>query len=346
MRSRLGLESIPDAVANAQQVLADDEGEADDALVPVILCELAVTQNWLGLLDDAAGSLTTALQLSRSRELPAMTAVALSHLAFTEFMQGNEASCVEVADQVLAMVDGKPWQARFSRGRAVLARELALLTDLPATDVGRSVGHEAGLPVHAADLVTKFWSRMRRSRIQLHAGSLSGAERALELPIETPDLPGHLWATLQLEKAFLASLAGDVAPLGELHEMLTERGFPGEGSLVAGLRADLRGDRRGAAARFEKAGESARLPQPPVQALALVGAAQLRDELGEVGAAHELMARAMLATEVRRNAVPFLGWTRHGTTAAKLLARQHRVHPTPWVEELVAITANLSSIAT
>ncbi len=346
MRSRLGLESIPAAVANAEQVLGGHEHEADDALVPVLLCELAITQNWLGRLDGAAGNLTTALQLSRSRELPAMTAVALSHLAFTQFMQGNEASCIEVADEVLAMVDGQPWQARFSRGRALLARELALLTDLAATDVGRNVEHEAGLPVHAADLVTKFWTRMRRSRSQLRIGSLSGAERALELPIETPDLPDHLWAALQLEKAFLASLAGDPAPLRGLSEVLTERGFPGEAALVAGLRADLRGDRRGAAARFEKAGDSSRLPQPPVQALALVGAAQLRDELGEVEAARELMRRAMVATEVRRNAVPFLGWTRHGSTAAKLLDRQQRVHPTPWAEELAAVTADLSSIAT
>lgn len=346
MRSRLGLEPIPAAVENAQQVLADDRRGADDALDPVLLCELAVTQNWLGRLDDASESLSTALQLSRSRELPVMTAVALSHLAFTQFMDGNEASAVEVADQVLEMVAGRPWQATFSRGRAVLVRELALLTDLPATDVGRDVEHEPVLPVHAADLATKFWARMRRSRRELHGGSLSGAERALGLPIETPDLPGHLWVALQLETAFLAGLAGDQAPLTRIQDKLEHRGFPGEAALVAGLRADLRGDRRGAAARFERAADTARLPQPPVEALALVCAAQLRDELGEVDVSRELMDRAMVATEVRRNAVPFLGWTRHGTAVAKLLDRQQRVHPTPWTLELVAMVEGLPSIAT
>jgi LuxR family transcriptional regulator, maltose regulon positive regulatory protein len=346
MRSRLGLESIPAAAAYAELVLEGQQHDADDAVVPVLLCELAITQNWLGRLDEAAASLSTSLQLSGSRALPAMTAVALSHLALTQFMQGNEASCVELADEVLAQVQGKPWKARFSRGRAMLVRELALLTDLPATDVGRTVQHAADLPVHAADLPTKFWARMLRSRTELRTGSLCGAERALELPIETPDLPDHLWAALQVERGFLAALAGDQTPLGELDERLEERGFPGEASLVAALRADLRGDRRGSATRFERAAEAAVLPQPPVRALALVGAAQLRDELGEPETARELMDGAMVATEVRRNAVPFLGWTRHGTTVAKLLDRQQRVHPTAWVDELVGTTGGLASIAT
>ena len=345
MRGRLGLEPIPEAVANAEQVLTDDCREAADALVPVLLCELAVTLNWLGRLDEATERLNAALQLSRSRELPAMIAVALSHLAFTEFMQGNEASAVEVADQVLAMIGGRPWQARFSRSRALLVRELALRTDLPATSGGVDLPHDDGLE-HGADPVTKFWARMRRSRFALLSGSLSGAARALELPIETPELPDHLWVALQLEHAFLAALAGDQAALGPLQERLDGRGFAGEAALVAGLRYDLRSDRRGAAARFERAADSAPLPQPPVRALALVAAAQLRDELGEAEAARELIDRAVLATEVRRNAVPFLGWTRHGSSVAGLLDRQLRVHPTPWVAELVATTAGTAAIAT
>jgi DNA-binding CsgD family transcriptional regulator len=274
-----------------------------------------------------------------------MTAVALSHLAFTEFMRGNEASAVEVAGQVLAMVDGRPWHARFSRSRALLVHQLALLTDLPAAAAGRDLRVDDALE-HAADPVTKFWARMLRSRLQLRDGSLAAAERVLELPIETPELPDHLGATLELERAFLAGLAGDQAALVPVQERLEQRGLVGEAALAAGLRSDLRGDRRGAAARFERAADAARLPQPPVQALALVAAAQLRDELGETEAARELLHRAVLATEVRRNAVPFLGWTRHGSSVAKLLDRQLRVHPTPWVEELVGTAAGQAGIAT
>ena len=345
MRARLGLEPLPPAVANAERVLADDRREAADALVPVLLCELAVTLNWVGRLEDATDRLNAALQLSRSRDLPAMTAVVLSHLAFTEFMSGNEASAVEVAAQVLAMADGRPWQARFSLSRALLVHRLAQLTDLPAQAVAPDVRSDETLE-HAADPVTTFWARVLRSRLELRNGSLAAAERALELPIETPELPDHLWGALALERAFHAGLAGDQAALGPVQARLEQRGLAGEAALVAGLRSDLRGDRRGAAARFERAADTARLPQPPVQALALVAAAQLRDELGEVEVARNLVDRAVLATEVRRNAVPFLGWTRHGSNVAKLLDRQLRVHPTPWVQELVATTAGQAGIAT
>lgn len=345
MRSRLGLESVADAVADAERVLADRRPEPDEALVPVLLCQLAVSQNWLGRLDDAAASLTTVIQLGRSRDLPALVAVALSHLALTQFMLGREAGCVELTDELLASTEGQPWGTRLARARAVLVRELALLTDLPAADAGRSVDREDQEPLRAADPTTRFWARMHRARIELNAGSVSGAERALEVSIETPDLPDHLWAALQVEWAFLASLTGNRAPLGGLRDRLEERGFPGEAALVAGLRADLRGDRRGAAARFERAAAAARLLQPPVQALALVAAAQLRDELGEAATARDLMDRAVIATEVRRNAVPFLGWTRHGTAVAGLLDRQWRVHATPWVGELVATVAELPGVA-
>ncbi|QWF24805.1 hypothetical protein KM427_17515 [Nocardioides sp. LMS-CY] len=57
------------------------------------------------------------------------------------------------------------------------------------------------------------------------------------------------------------------------------------------------------------------------------------------------MDRAVIATEVRRNAVPFLGWTRHGTPVAGMLERQWRVHATPWVGELVATVAELPGVA-
>jgi DNA-binding NarL/FixJ family response regulator len=52
------------------------------------------------------------------------------------------------------------------------------------------------------------------------------------------------------------------------------------------------------------------------------------------------------ATEVRRNAVPFLGWTRHGTPVSALLDRQRRAPEGSWTRELQDATAPLSSIAT
>lgn len=343
MRARLGLEPIAASVVHAVEVISGHDVDEPDALVELLRCELAVTQNWLGQLDDAAANLTAVLQASRSRDNDAMVSIALSHLAFTEFMAGREATAIGIADEVLELGDDL---APFSRARARLVRELALMADVPTSDFGRDVDADAELPIHAADPVSRFWARTRRARLELRDGSLSGAERVLTTPIESPELPEHLWTALQLERAFLASLAGDPAVLTDLQELLDVHRLPGETALVAGLRADLRGDRRGAAARFEKAATLARHPQPPTRALALVAAAQLRDELGEGATARELLHQAVAATEVRRNAAPFLGWTRHGTPVSALLEREGRVQPSPWVDGLLAATAGLAGIAT
>ena len=346
MRGRLGLEPMTASVEHATAVLAAERQEADGALVPVLHCELAATLNWLGRLDEADTHLAAALQLSRSRDLPALTAVALSHLAFNRFLRGNEASAAEVADQVLAMSQGQPWQATYSRGRAVLVRQLAVLSDVHGDASGLIALDEHHVPEHAADPTTRFWARTLRSRLQLTHDSLSGAERALDHPIETTDLPGHLAATLVLEHAVLASLAGDQEALAGCHDELEQSGYAGEAALVAGLRADLRGDRRSAAARFERAAEHARVVQPPVQAIALVAAAQLRDELDERETARDLLHRALVATEVRRNAIPFLGWTRHGSGVRDLLERQQRRQPSTWVADLCGATADVAVLAT
>ena len=343
MRARMGLEPIVPAVDHAREVIARHAGDDADALVVWLHCELAVTENWLGQLDEAATDLSAVLAASRSRAIPTLTAVALSHLAFTEFMAGREATAVGLADEVLELTDGT---APYSRARAVLVRELALLADLPTADFGRDLDADADLPVHAGDPLTRFWARTRRARFELRDGSLSGAERVLTTPIETPELPEHLWSALLLERAFLASLAGDPAVLLDIQEQLDAHRLPGETALVAGLRADLRGDRRGAAARFEKAAVQARHPQPPTRALALVAAAQLRDDLGERATARELLHQAMVTTEVRRNAVPFLGWIRHGTVAGALLERQAQAYPGPWADELLAAVGDLAAIAT
>jgi LuxR family transcriptional regulator, maltose regulon positive regulatory protein len=51
-------------------------------------------------------------------------------------------------------------------------------------------------------------------------------------------------------------------------------------------------------------------------------------------------------TEVRRNAVPFLGWTRHGTPLEALVRRLAERITTPWVQELAAAGADRPDIAT
>ncbi len=145
MRSRLGLESMPAAVRHAREALGTGEQLGTDAVIPILLGELAVTESWLGRLAEAEADLTAALRLSRSQDLPALAAVALSHLALTEFMQGRESSCLEIANQVLELTAGQAWETNFSIGRATVARELAQLGDVPTvrTPTGPRSGESA-----------------------------------------------------------------------------------------------------------------------------------------------------------------------------------------------------------
>jgi ATP/maltotriose-dependent transcriptional regulator MalT len=179
---------------------------------------------------------------------------------------------------------------------------------------------------------------MRDARLALTDGSVIRAERLLEVPLEAPRLPPHLRAVVIIERAFLAALADDRKALAGLTQSLDELDLPGEVALLRGLHADLSGDRRAAADHFRTAAATVRISQPPCRALALTCEAQLRDALGEGGAALEVLQTAVTVTEVRRNAVPFLGWTRQGTSLHTLLDRLHRQTPQPWLAELVAAT--------
>ena len=200
--------------------------------------------------------------------------------------------------------------------------------------------------MHAADLVTRFWLRMRDARLALMSGSVSSAERTIEGPLDLPQLPDHLHVVVLLERAFLASLACDQGLLQNVSDELADLGAVGEAALAQGLRDDLAGDRRGAADQFAAAAMDVTYSQPATRALALTCEAQLRDVLGDHEAAVDRLREAGLATEVRRNAVPFLGWTHQGTPMAPLLARLDDTVSTPWVHDLTEAAAERADIAT
>jgi ATP/maltotriose-dependent transcriptional regulator MalT len=345
MRSRLGLEPIAPAVDHGQRVVTDPQLIAGaPSVVPILLCELAVTQNWTGDLATAEANLAAAVRLSRTHDLPLLTVVALSHLAFTEYMRGRESATVEVAEQALALVAERELETPYTVARARLARQLAELSGLPLQRAIRAFEDDP-LPGHAADLTTRFWMRTRRSRLDLARGSVSEAELALEVPLETPPLPAHLAVTLLLERAFLACLSGDGVLLGRLHEQLGELGGEAEAALVAGLRADLAGDRRSAVRHLGDATRGPATPQPAVTALALVAQAQLTDALGDGERAIALLDSAVRETKVRKNAVPFLGWSRHGTPVSELVRRLADTHADPWLSEIETDVSRLSGIS-
>jgi LuxR family transcriptional regulator, maltose regulon positive regulatory protein len=203
--------------------------------------------------------------------------------------------------------------------------------------------------VHGADLCTRFWMRMRDSRMALMSGAVAEAERILMVPWDTPllqeaELPEHLRVALLLERAYLAALSSDRRLLQELRDRLALLGAPGEARLVDGLLFDLSGDRRRACEAFADAAGDTAWSQPATRALALTCEAQLLDILGEPDASLEKLTEAAIATELRRNAVPFLGWSRQGTPIETLLARLTTVSSRPWVAELAAAAAGRPDI--
>ncbi|MDH2416280.1 LuxR C-terminal-related transcriptional regulator [Nocardioides sp. CER19] len=343
-RARLGLADLTDAVAAAQS-LADAEQHAathatDRAMLPQLLTELGIVQTWVGDLAAGERNLSAALELTRTRNLPALAIAATSHLALTEFLLGREHTCVEVATEALRLVDeSSSWRPTFAAARAKLALTLGSMTDPPWTGVP---AHRPSrpTPAHPADLLTRFLSKICDARVTAAAGSVTDAQTILEAPLDFPlaqPLPAHLALTLELERGFLAFLAGDAAGVRTVEQRLVGLGLTAEGALLAALRADLHGDARAAADLFVLAADRTTCRQPPVRSLALASYAQLLAAEGHHSAALRHLHEAVVATSVRRNATPFLGWVRHGARSGALmtaLAEQMHAPAGTWLARL------------
>jgi ATP/maltotriose-dependent transcriptional regulator MalT len=339
MRARLGLESLPDAVADAQTLVhAELDRATPRGELPHLLGELGVNQAWLGQLSDAEANLVNAIRLSNAWHLPAYAVSSMTHLATVFFVQGHEDACRSMVAEALEIIKRRlSWRPGSAAHRAELMLQLANLSGLPwATPDDERRPTDSN--VHASDLTMAFWTRIRDARLALVDGSVMNAERLLQIPIEAPSLPDHLRAVVIIERAFLAALAEDRQTLVGLTQTLQQLGLSGEAALLRGLYADLTGDRRAAADHFSTAAATVRISQPPCRALALTCEAQVRDALGERDAAIQALRTAVTITEVRRNPVPFLGWSRQGTSVHVLLDRLHRLSPEPWLTELLAAT--------
>jgi ATP/maltotriose-dependent transcriptional regulator MalT len=170
------------------------------------------------------------------------------------------------------------------------------------------------------------------------------AEQVLTAPLEEVQLaeaylPDHLHVALLVERALLATISVDRHLLHVLEEELRALGAAGEAELVRALQADLGGDRRSALSAFEAAAAEATFAQPPSRAIALTCSAQLLDALGRHDEAVDRMVEAATDTEVRRNAVPFLGWCHQGTPIQTLLQRLQGMSTSSWVHELTEAAA-------
>ena len=345
MRARLGFGSLAEAVTQAQALLSDSTvTERATHVLPRLLLELGAGQGWLGDLDAAAESLDEAVRLARAAGLSNLVPVALAQLALTLYMQGDERACARTADRALDAIDPIHPDAPTAEAAGHLARQLGVMADLPWPDGVGEIVLERG-HLHSADITTRFWSRMLDARLSLSAGSVMTSERILRSPAELPRLPRHLRLVVLVELGFLAALASDEPEMESVARQLDDLDAEGEAEMVRGLRADLRGDRRAALTHFADAATHPMTPQPPVLPLALTCAAQLRDALGQRPEALAALRGAVTATEVRGNAVPFLGWTRQGSPLHPLLRLLSEQSSDSWLKDLTEATAGHPGVA-
>nr|WP_216653962.1 helix-turn-helix domain-containing protein [Nocardioides sp. zg-DK7169] len=284
--------------------------------------------------------------MARARGLPALVGSAASHLALTEHAAGRERACAEAAGEASRLLAEQGAGAGHDAARAQLARALAGSVE-PPTGPGawgtRSCPPDGG-SAHPADPGTRFWQRVHTARVAWQGGDAAEAEHLLRAPWEqlpgAAGLPVHLRVVVLVERALVAVLRSDAQGLDAFTADLAALGAAGESALAAGLRADLAGARAEASAQFAVAARDASYAQPPSREVALVCEAQLLDSLGQEAAAYERLAEACRASELRRNAVAFLGWSRQGTPLGALLRRFAAAHPTPWTLRVAADAAS------
>ena len=332
LRARLGLEPLPQAVELARAVAREHllRPEPHPA-VAVLVGELGSAQAWLGQLADAETNLIHCLALCQSRGYAPLQAAALSHVAVTLHLLGREHASAQAAEEALALALRMTQVPTLVVARAETIRDVSRSCEATSTP---QASPARGVLLHHGDPMTQFWVTMLAARRASASGSVTEAQKVLDVPALTVALPDHLGVLVLVERGLLACLAGDEPALVPLEEELRRLGAVAEAELLAGFRHDLLGDRKSAAAAFASAAEQASRLQPPVRSLALVSRAQLLDVLGQRDEALTLLHDAATRTELRRNGTPFLGWVRQGTPVEALLTALAATAPTPWVEEL------------
>jgi LuxR family transcriptional regulator, maltose regulon positive regulatory protein len=339
----LGLEDLDRAVEDARPTAAavrclDHVGLDDATTCAVLLQVLGAAESWAGDLRSSERNLAAAIEMSANLGLTGLETTAMSYLAMAEYAAGREQSSVELASRALALVATTESSVRrFVEARSGLALSLCHLTDLTRRPDRAAAWCAADLP--HGDLFSRFWGRILDARLALLAGSVPNAERLLTAPGDTPrldesQLPTHLRVASLLERALQATLGADQVTLTEIEDTLDLIGLRGETELVAGWRLQVQGDVRAALANLSSAATHATVAQPPAAALARAHQAQLLDGLGHPDQALAALAVAAAATEGRRNAVPFQGWSRQGTPMASLLPRLAAGSRSRWTQDL------------
>ena len=333
MRALLGNASLSDAALRGRELVrVSDPDQRPD--VPVLwLAQLlhGVAALQLGRLPEAETSLSRAAHHGRTRRLPLLRARAVSALAIVAILQGREHVALELTSHLSYV------EARRAHRSALLARHFAhVQARVDVDDMRPLLARRPGIDaLHEGDLVASVLTRVHDARVHLLRGDVAAAERALDAEPVLLDLPLRLQVLVTLERALHAVVALDRDRLDSLAKELDACGALGEAAFVEALAAEARADDGKAIELCARAVDSARCAQPPVAAMALVVSSQLLDANGRRPEAQEALVRALSAMEVRRSALPFLGWSRRGTSVVSLLDTLPRSTTTVWAKWLL-----------
>jgi LuxR family maltose regulon positive regulatory protein len=319
--ARTGNAGLEDAVATATATLAELPGGVQDhSLAQQLRLQTGILLLRLGRVRSAERMLSAVVGASATGEDP-LTVAATAQLAVVQFVEGRERACLELAETALRDLRRIPGPlAKRTRRTVDVVRGVAAIQRLVGPEqLTISEADFDELPkVHSDDPVVDTLERLLRARALVLRGGVALAEQVLAVGLVLDDLPPPVVRLVAFDQALMALLASDWDRMARIEGLLSARGDEAEASLVAGLRADGLGDSR-AAVRLYSAAMRSETPQPPTAATAMACQAQLLDAEGRSDAAMAALASAVAATRARRTALPFLGWSRHGTPVPTLL---------------------------
>jgi LuxR family transcriptional regulator, maltose regulon positive regulatory protein len=219
------------------------------------------------------------------------------------------------------------------RHRAVLVLELARQQTLPGVLEPPGPAARAADP-REFDMTYRLLGSVLAARVAEGNGG-SGRNvlnRSLELPVE---LPPSMATLLDLERCGYAIAAGDLIELRALAARLAARGAAVEAACLDAAVADMETDLGRAEEILTRVlhGDFGSA-QTSMAALATVYLAQVADARGRRELADRVLLDAVRSTEPQRYAVPFVGWSTHGSPVPVLLRRLRLSSGSAWLSEL------------
>jgi LuxR family transcriptional regulator, maltose regulon positive regulatory protein len=333
LRGATGEDDLEGAVDEAQRLLQSRPVPISYPRRALLLVELGAAETWLGHLAAAAGHLSAAVAMCRSGGFTDLYEDALSRLAAAELLQGGTLAARDAAQAVLDSTGSSSTASAAYRNRAVLVLELARQQTLPGAlePPGR-----AARPADPRefDMTYRLLGSVLAARVA-EGNDGSGRNvlnRSLELPIE---LPEYMATLLDLERCGYAIAAGDVIELRTLAARLAPRDATVEAACLDAVVADMETDLGRAEEILTRVlhGDFGSA-QTSVASLATVYLAQVADARGRREVADRVLLDAVRSTEPQRYAVPFVGWSTHGSPVPVLLRRLRLSSDSAWLAEL------------